>query len=139
MRCKELYQESLKLTELVKEYKEKKYYDDLEETLLELTEVYSDLNRFKEDIYLEDMLIYYKELAQLYIIKQSIGELLETYWLTIEAYDFIIQRDIAKNKKIDKHIKGLNENYSVLKKLYKKLNVKDDIKQNFPNIAKYLH
>ncbi|MBR3890878.1 MAG: hypothetical protein IKJ30_02240 [Bacilli bacterium] len=134
----DLYEESLRLTDLVNEYKESKNYDKLEETLLQLIEVYGSLNYSDEDEYLEEVIDSYKELKDIYVLKRKVPEMLETYRLIIEGYDYIIQRDIHQEDLKQKHIKELKEVYEVLKMLYAKANVKNSIKEDFPNIKEYL-
>ncbi len=134
----DLYEESLRLTDLVNEYKESKNYDKLEETLLQLIEVYGSLNYSDEDEYLEEVIDSNKELKDIYVLKRKVPEMLETYRLIIEGYDYIIQRDIHQEDLKQKHIKELKEVYEVLKMLYAKANVKNSIKEDFPNIKEYL-
>ena len=134
----DLYEESLRLTDLVNEYKESKNYDKLEETLLQLIEVYGSLNYSDEDEYLEEVIDSYKELKDIYVLKRKVPEMLETYRLIIEGYDYIIQRDMHQEDLKQKHIKELKEVYEVLKMLYAKANVKNSIKEDFPNIKEYL-
>lgn len=134
----DLYEESLRLTDLVNEYKESKNYDKLEETLLQLIEVYGSLNYSDEDEYLEEVIDSYKELKDIYVLKRKVPEMLETYRLIIEGYDYIIQRDIHQEDLKQKHIKELKEVYEVLKMLYAKANVKNSIKEDFLNIKEYL-
>ena len=134
----DLYEESLRLTELVNEYKESKNYDKLEETLLQLIEVYGSFNYSDEDEYLEEVIDSYKELKDIYVLKRKVPEMLETYRLIIEGYDYIIQRDIHQEDLKQKHIKELKEVYEVLKMLYAKANVKNSIKEDFLNIKEYL-
>ena len=134
----DLYEESLRLTDLVNEYKESKNYDKLEETLLQLIEVYGSLNYSDEDEYLEEVIDSYKELKDIYVLKRKVPEMLETYRLIIEGYDYIIQRDMHQEDLKQKHIKELKEVYEVLKMLYAKANVKNSIKEDFLNIKEYL-
>lgn len=134
----DLYEESLRLTDLVNEYKESKNYDKLEETLLQLIEVYGSLNYTDEDEYLEEVIDSYKELKDIYVLKRKVPEMLETYRLIIEGYDYIIQRDMHQEDLKQKHIKELKEVYEVLKMLYAKANVKNSIKEDFLNIKEYL-
>ena len=134
----DLYEESLRLTDLVSEYKENKDYDKMEETLLELIEVYGSLNYSDEDEYLEEVIDSYKELKDIYVLKRKVPEMLETYRLIIEGYDYIIQRAMHQEDLKQKHIKELKEVYEVLKMLYAKANVKNSIKEDFLNIKEYL-
>lgn len=134
----DLYEESLRLTDLVNEYKESKNYDKLEETLLQLIEVYGSLNYSDEDEYLEEVIDSYKELKDIYVLKRKIPEMLEAYRLIIEGYDYIIQRDIHQEDLKQKHINELKEVYEVVKGLYAKANIKNSIKEDFPNIKEYL-
>lgn len=138
MRHPEYYERSLELQDKVKEYKSNKEYDKLEETLIELIEVYSGLNFCEEDEYLEEVIECYKTLKDIYIIKKKPIEMFETYRLIIEAYDYIIQRDVHEEELKQKHINELKEIYAVLKQLYAKVNIENDIKDEFPNIAEYL-
>ena len=73
MRHEELYEESLRLKDLVATYKKSSDYNNLEETILELIEVYGSLNYCEEDEYLEEIIDLYKELTEVYIFKKSIS------------------------------------------------------------------
>jgi hypothetical protein len=133
----EFYNESIRLNELISEYRNSNDFESLEETILQLIEVYDSLNYLGKDEYLEEIIKLYKELRDLYIINKKAEELVETYRLLIEYYSYVIRDDMDLNlKKI--YIKELKDTYKILKKIYVKANIKDDIKDVFVNIKEYL-
>ena len=133
----EFYNESIRLNELISEYRNSNDFESLEETILQLIEVYDSLNYLGKDEYLEEIIKLYKELRDLYIMNKKAEELVETYRLLIEYYSYVIRDDMDLNlKKI--YIKELKDTYKILKKIYVKSNIKDDIKDVFVNIKEYL-
>ena len=130
----ELYEESLRLEDLVEKYKITKDYKKLEKILLELSIVYDRLNYCDEDEYLEDLIKTYVKLSEIYITNNDNKKLVKTYEKIIENYDYIIQRDIHENELLNKHIKELQEIYL----LYKKLNPKKNISKEYPRLKEYI-
>lgn len=133
----EFYSESIRLNELISEYRNSNDFESLEETILELIEVYDSLNYLGKDEYLEEIIKLYKELRDLYIINKKAEELVETYRLLIEYYSYLIRDDMDSNLK-NIYIEELKDTYKILKKIYAKANIKDDIKDVFINIKEYL-
>ena len=133
----EFYNESIKLNELISEYRTSNDFESLEETILQLIEVYDSLNYLGKDEYLEEIIKLYKELRDLYIINKKAEELVETYRLLIEYYSYVIRDDMDSNLK-NIYIEELKDTYKILKKIYVKANIKDDIKDVFVNIKEYL-
>lgn len=133
----EFYNESIRLNELISEYRNSNDFESLEETILQLIEVYDSLNYLGKDEYLEEIIKLYKELRDLYIINKKAEELVETYRLLIEYYSYVIRDDMDLNLK-NIYIEELKDTYKILKKIYVKANIKDDIKDVFVNIKEYL-
>ena len=133
----EFYNESIRLNELISEYRNSNDFESLEETILQLIEVYDSLNYLGKDEYLEEIIKLYKELRDLYIINKKAEELVETYRLLIEYYSYVIRDDMDSNLK-NIYIEELKDTYKILKKIYVKANIKDDIKDVFVNIKEYL-
>ena len=122
---------------MISEYRKSNYFESLEETILQLIEVYDSLNYLGKDEYLEEIIKLYKELRDLYIINKKAEELVETYRLLIEYYSYVIRDDMDLNLK-NIYIEELKDTYKILKKIYVKANIKDDIKDVFVNIKEYL-
>ena len=72
-----------------------------------------------------------------YIENKKAEELVETYRYLIEYYSYVIRDDMDSNLK-DVYIKELKDTYKMLKRIYLKANIKDDIKDVFVNIKEYL-
>ena len=133
----EFYNESIRLKDLINEYRNSNDFKSLEEAILELIEVYDSLNYLGKDEYLEEIIKLYKDLRDLYIENKKAEELVETYRYLIEYYSYVIRDDMDSNLK-DIYIKELKDTYKILKKIYLKANIKDDIKDVFVNIREYL-
>ena len=133
----EFYNESIRLNELISEYRNSNDFESLEETILQLIEVYDSLNYLGKDEYLEEIIKLYKELRDLYIMNKKAEELVETYRLLIEYYSYVLRDDMDSNLK-NIYIEELKDTYKILKKIYVKANIKDDIKDVFVNIKEYL-
>lgn len=130
----ELYEESLRLEDLVEKYKTTKDYKKMEKILLELSIVYDRLNYCDEDEYLEDLIKTYVKLSEIYITNNDDKKLVKTYEKIIENYDYIIQRDKKEEDLLNKHVKELQE----ICLLYKRLNSCKDIIKEYPRLKKYI-
>lgn len=130
----ELYEESLRLQDLVEEYRNNNDYKRLEKVLLELDIVYDGLNYCDEDEYLDDMCDLYKELYDMYYNQNEEEKLIWCFSKMFENYDNLIQRDKGNNELIEKHKVGVKELYEK----YNNLNINEDILKEYPRLKEYL-
>lgn len=130
----ELYEESLRLQDLVEEYRGNNDYKRLEEVLLELDIVYDGLNYCDEDEYLDYKCDLYKELYDMYCKQNEEEKLIWCFSKMFENYDNLIQRDKGNNELIEKHKIGVKELYEK----YNNLNINEDVLKEYPRLKEYL-
>lgn len=128
----ELIDESYELEDLVSQYKSENNYEKLEETLLNLIDVYDGLNYCEEDDYLEYIIDCYTLLCE--INKQNNSKLLIYYEKIIEYYDYLIQRDRSEGELLNKHIEKFNIVYNEFLKINNNFNLEED----YPRLKQYV-
>lgn len=130
----ELYEESLRLEDLINEYKQNNDYNNLEKALLDIIPIYVGLNYCEEDEYLDNMNEVYNDLLNIYIVslnKEKIGWSLDKL---LENWDLLIQRDIGNNELIKEHVNNLNKMIDN----YKDFLSNSYILKEYPRLKKYV-
>lgn len=130
----ELYEESLRLEDLINEYKQNNDYNNLEKALLDIIPIYVGLNYCEEDEYLDNMNEVYNDLLNIYIVslnKEKIGWSLDKL---LENWDLLIQRDIGNDELINEHVNNLNEMINIYKDYLSNL----DILKEYPRLKEYV-
>lgn len=130
----EFYEESLRLEDLIEEYKTNNDFNNLEKVLLEILPIYDGLNYCEEDEYLENMNDVYNDLLTIYISCNNKEKIIWCLDKLLENYDLLIQRDVGNIELIGMHTNALNEMVINYKDYLYDLNMFED----YPRLKKYI-
>jgi len=130
----DLYEESIELEDLVKEYTSSKKYKELEKCLIRLVDVYNSLNYCEEDEYIEELIEAHLKLINIYLIDDNKKKIIKHYYSILECYDILIQNDRNEEDLIKKYIEKVREiNIELIK-----FNKSFDIRKEFPRLKQYI-
>ena len=130
----DLYEESIELEDLVKEYTSSKKYKELEKCLIRLVDVYNSLNYCEEDEYIEELIEAHLKLINIYLIDDNKKKIIKHYYSILECYDILIQNDRNEEDLIKKYIEKVREiNIELIK-----FNNSFDIRKEFPRLKQYI-
>ena len=130
----DLYEESIELEDLVKEYTSSKKYKELEKCLIRLVDVYNSLNYCEEDEYIEELIETHLKLINIYLIDDNKKKIIKNYYSILECYDILIQNDRNEEDLIKKYIEKVREiNIELIK-----FNNSFDIRKEFPRLKQYI-